>query len=42
MSRQFFWRLALAALTPQPPRVTEEIARSQRESEIWVVAHRSP
>jgi len=21
---------------PQPPRVTEEIARSQRESEIWV------
>jgi len=24
------------ASTPQPPRVTEEIARSQRESEIWV------
>ncbi len=25
-----------AAVAPQPPRVTEEIARSQRESEIWV------
>ena len=24
------------AAAPQPPRVTEEIARSQRESEIWV------
>src|SRR5438067_2080270 len=30
-------RLA-AARMPQPPRVLEEIARSQRESEIWVGA----
>jgi len=38
MSRKFFPQLAglSAAPTPQPPRVTEEIARSQRESEIWV------
>jgi adenylate cyclase len=38
MTVQFAARLrALAgAATPQLPRVTEEIARSQRESEIWV------
>jgi len=38
MNPQFFLRLAglSAASAPQPARVTEEIARSQRESEIWV------